>query len=193
MRPAIFFDRDGVINERIVGGYVTEWSQFQFVSGIRAAMTTLSEIGLPVIVVSNQAGIGKGLLSRSVLGDITNRFVAALRLERARVDAVYYCPHAAEDGCWCRKPRIGLIRQAAAEWRIDLDRSVLIGDSPTDVEAANTAHCGAILLSPDGESSAGGRPWRDVAVTTVQKPSEIAGAVARHFRAHQQRDSRASR
>jgi D-glycero-D-manno-heptose 1,7-bisphosphate phosphatase len=147
--PAIFCDRDGVINERIRGGYVTQWSEFRFIEGIEQALAELSTFGLPLIVVSNQAGVGKGVVSPEALAQITESFVSSLGNQGAKVDAVYYCPHVPEARCSCRKPATGLLRQAAEDWRIDLGRSVLIGDSASDLQAAQTSRCQAILLAPD--------------------------------------------
>ncbi|HEY6291757.1 MAG TPA: HAD family hydrolase, partial [Terriglobia bacterium] len=135
-RPVIFLDRDGVINERVVGGYVTNWSEFRFLNGVVPVLRELRRFKLPLIVVSNQAGVGKRLMNRTALADITERFVARLARAAVPIAAVYYCPHAPDDGCRCRKPRPGLLLRAAHDWRIDLGRSILIGDSPSDVEAA---------------------------------------------------------
>ena len=144
--PAIFLDRDGVINEQVSGGYVTQWSQFRFVPGIERLIAGLTELGLPLIVVSNQAGIEKGFIPYTALNDITYRFVASLRSYGARIHAVYYCPHSARRECSCRKPRPGLLERAARDWHLDLNSSVLIGDSPSDAEAARAAGCRAILV-----------------------------------------------
>lgn len=150
-RSAIFLDRDGVINERIVGGYVTHWSEFRFLEGSIAALRELSRFRLPLIVVSNQAGIGNRLMTRAALADITRRFVALLGRSGIRIAAVCYCPHTSDAGCPCRKPRPGLLLQAARDWRIELGRSILIGDSPSDIEAAHAAGCGSILFDPRDE------------------------------------------
>ncbi len=147
-RPAIFLDRDGVINERIVGGYVTNWDAFQFLNGVVPVLRELSRLRLPLIVVSNQAGVGRGFMSRTALANITERFVGRLARARVSIAAVYYCPHAPDAGCRCRKPRPGLLLQAARDWKIDLGRSILIGDSPSDVGAAQAAGCLSILFDP---------------------------------------------
>ncbi len=150
-RAAVFLDRDGVINEQVAGGYVTEWSQFRFVPGIRPALAQISGTGVPVIVVSNQAAVGKGLLDRDTLAGITRRFVRLLRKSNARIDAVYYCPHTPADGCTCRKPKPGLLIEAQRDWGIDLGRSVFLGDSATDAEAGRAAGC-EVMLAPDEAS-----------------------------------------
>jgi D-glycero-D-manno-heptose 1,7-bisphosphate phosphatase len=173
VRPAVFLDRDGVINEKIPGGYVTDWNSFRFVPGITGALRALSSIGLPIIVVSNQAGVGKGMPSRRVLGQITRRFVEALRKEGARVDAVYYCPHAPESGCNCRKPRPGLLEQAAEDWGVALTRSVLVGDSQSDLKAADAVGCRAVIFTRDSDK-ANGSPF---ALRVVRNASDLSGIV----------------
>jgi D-glycero-D-manno-heptose 1,7-bisphosphate phosphatase len=145
-RPAIFIDRDGVINCRRPGDYVLDWSQFEFVPGIRAALKQLSTLGLPMIVISNQAAVGKGLLDRASLEDITARMNETLLTDGTALAAAYYCPHRIEDNCPCRKPKPGLLLSAAADFDIDLPRSVFIGDSETDAEAARAADCGSVLF-----------------------------------------------
>jgi len=177
--PAILLDRDGVINRRIHDGYVTKWSEFKFIPGISRAIAGLSASQLPIIVVSNQAGAGKGLLTRATLIGITKRFVAALRRRGARIDAVYYCPHTALENCGCRKPQPGLLKRAAADWGLDLTRSVLVGDTLSDLAAAAAVGGRGLLLGSGramkpGEGRAAPAPRNLKAVVT---PSEIVQAV----------------
>jgi len=180
---AILFDRDGVINERVVGGYVTEWKQFRFRDGIIPAMAALAKLALPIVVVSNQAGVGKCLLSSRTLEDITERFVSELKECHVRIDAVYYCPHTPEQNCGCRKPRSGLMEAAARDWKLDLSRSVLIADSESDLEAARKVNCHAVFVSSGGDDSArtitNKYPGWDI--STVRGASELAAAVYRFF------------
>lgn len=133
---AIFIDRDGVINQRRPDDYVLDWSQFVFVPGIREALRQLTTLGLPLIVISNQAAVGKGLLSLNDLREITTRMQQLLLKDGIVLAAAYYCPHRSEDGCGCRKPKPGLLVAAAEDFEVDLARSVFIGDSITDVGAA---------------------------------------------------------
>jgi D-glycero-D-manno-heptose 1,7-bisphosphate phosphatase len=170
-RPAIFLDRDGVINERIVDGYVTNWQEFRFVEGALSVLRDLARLRLPILVISNQSGVGKGLVSRSSLRQITERFVAAMERRGARIDGVYYCPHRTEEGCPCRKPKPGLLLAAARDWRIDLGASVMIGDAITDVQAAQAAGCRGILVHRTAESAAAA-PSREKALPqTLVVPS----------------------
>jgi histidinol-phosphate phosphatase family protein len=178
-QPGILLDRDGVINERIVGGYVTEWSEFQFRDGIKRAMASLAELHFPIIVVSNQASIGKRLISYSMLEKITKQFVTELKESGARVDAVYYCPHTPDQNCSCRKPRPGLLEAAAQDWKLDLTRSILIGDSESDLQAARVSNCRAIFVSSqDGDSDvfSASTQW-DTEVPMVTDASKLATTV----------------
>lgn len=176
--PAIFLDRDGVINERILGGYVTRWSAFKFSPGIQRAMADLSSLAPPLIVVSNQAGVGKGLMTPAELAEITRQFVTELRNYGARVDAVYYCTHKPEEHCSCRKPAPGLLLQAAQDWRIDLQSSILIGDSPTDLRAAKATRCRTILFGPQDPENTLASQFEQPDLT-VHDPAGLPAAVRR--------------
>ncbi len=150
--PAIFLDRDGVINCRRPGDYVLDWSQFQFVSGIRLALKQLSTLSLPMIVISNQAAVGKGLLSPAGLQEITARMQQALLADGVSLASVIYCTHRTDEKCNCRKPKPAMLLHAANEFNIDLSQSIFIGDSATDVEAAQAAGCKPVLfVSPDSQ------------------------------------------
>jgi len=176
-RPAVFLDRDGVINEKIDGGYVTGWDSFRFVPGILGALSILSAAPYPIIIVSNQAAVAKGFIGRTVLEELTKRFVAKLRRSGARIDAVYYCPHTPEMNCACRKPKAGLLERAAAEWGVDLKRSVFVGDSLSDMQAAAAAGSRAILFAP----GLNGRKHRPPADDVVSDPGSLAPAVLAHL------------
>jgi D-glycero-D-manno-heptose 1,7-bisphosphate phosphatase len=144
--PAIFVDRDGVINCRRVGDYVLNFSQFVFMPGIRDALKQLAALGLPIIVISNQAAVGKGLLEPAGLEEITAKMEHALREDGTILTAAYYCVHRADENCLCRKPKPELLYRAADDFNVDLSRSVFIGDSETDVRAARAAGCAPILF-----------------------------------------------
>ncbi|MGD0124559.1 MAG: HAD family hydrolase [Terriglobia bacterium] len=143
----VLLDRDGVINRRIISGYVTAWEKFVFLPGALGALRLLHEKNYQVIVVSNQAGVGKGLMSAADLDEITRRFVAEVEAQGGRILGVYYCTHRPEDGCECRKPKPGLLRRAQAEHRFDFGRTYLVGDTESDLLAAHAAGCPAIKVS----------------------------------------------
>jgi D-glycero-D-manno-heptose 1,7-bisphosphate phosphatase len=175
--PGIFLDRDGVINEKIEGSYVTTWEEFRYIDGVRRALLQLSALGLPLIVVSNQAAVGKGLISEETLVEITRRFVSELREAGVEIQAVYYCPHVPQQSCACRKPQPGLLEQAAREWNIDLRNSVMIGDSLTDAQAATAAGCRAVLFSPAKKSLASSTANRSD-LRVAQTPAQLARLTA---------------
>ena len=100
----VLLDRDGVINQRIVGGYVTCWDKFIFLPGALEGLRLLTEKNYHVTVVSNQAGVGKGLMTAADLQEITRKFVKEVDAQGGRIRSVYYCTHRAEDDCPCRKP-----------------------------------------------------------------------------------------
>jgi D-glycero-D-manno-heptose 1,7-bisphosphate phosphatase len=147
--PAIFVDRDGVINQRRPGDYVLDWSQFVFVPGMREALRQLATLGLPMIVISNQAAVGKGLLGTAVLKEITVKMYQALAADGTFLTAAYYCPHRPDENCPCRKPKPALFLGAADDFNIDLSRSIFIGDSETDEQAARAAGCASVLFGLD--------------------------------------------
>ena len=158
---AIFLDRDGVINKKAPeGDYVKNWDEFQFLPGVKEAIRKLNEKGFLVIVVSNQRGIAKGVMTEDDLKKIHARMKEELRKERAVIDGIYYCPHDIEDHCGCRKPEPGMLLKAAREHDIDLDQSWMIGDNESDIEAGKRAGCKTILIgsSPLNDTSEGIEP-----------------------------------
>jgi histidinol-phosphate phosphatase family protein len=153
--PAIFLDRDGVINCRRPGDYVLNWSQFLFVSGIQAALKQLSALHLPMIVISNQAAVGKGLLNPLALQEITAQMQQTLLADGVSLAAVFYCTHRADENCDCRKPRPAMLLSAANEFNIDLSRSIFIGDSVSDIQAGLAAGCKPVLFGSARFESSG--------------------------------------
>lgn len=145
MRPAIFLDRDGVINRNRCD-HVKTWDEFQFLPGALAALARLARLSLPVIVISNQGAVGRGLTTCAAVEEIHARMVDAIRAAGGRVDDVLYCPHRPEDLCACRKPRPGMLLRAAERWRIDLEASILVGDAEADMVAAQNAGCRSLLV-----------------------------------------------
>jgi D-glycero-D-manno-heptose 1,7-bisphosphate phosphatase len=155
MRKAVFLDRDGVINRKArEGEYVTRWEEMEILPGVPAAITLLNQSGMPVIVVSNQRCVAKGLITDAALGDLHRRMCDALALAGATIDAIYYCPHEAEPPCACRKPQPGMLFDAARDHDIDLSNSWMIGDSQADVEAGKNAGCKTAMLANNPSSRA---------------------------------------
>jgi D-glycero-D-manno-heptose 1,7-bisphosphate phosphatase len=138
MFPAILLDRDGVLIENR-SDYVRDWSQVKILpEAIRAL--TLSQIkNYKIVIVTNQSAVGRGLISLESATEINRRLVNLIRHQGGQVDGVFMCPHKPDDGCFCRKPKPGLLLQAAKELSLDLRRSWMIGDAWSDVLAGQTA------------------------------------------------------
>ena len=145
MKPAVFLDRDGVINENRAD-YVRTWEQVVFLPGVFDALRALADSGFAVVVVTNQSAIGRGIMAAEALQTIHDKIARRITEEGGRVDAIYACPHRPDDGCPCRKPRPGMLLQAAADLDIDLAASYLVGDAVTDMEAALAAGCRPVMV-----------------------------------------------
>ncbi len=142
---AVFVDRDGVIN-RNRKDHVKSWDEFVFLPGAVEGMVELTRAGLRTVILTNQAVINRGLLSREALDSIHDRMTGELEAAGAVVDAVYYCPHRPDEHCSCRKPRPGLLLAAAGRLGIELEQSYLVGDALSDIQAGRAAGCRTILV-----------------------------------------------
>lgn len=142
---AIFLDRDGVICENR-SDYVKSWEEFEFLPGAKESLTTLSRLGLPIIIVTNQSAIGRGIVPAAAIEDIHARMLAEISAMGGRVDQVLYCPHHPEDHCTCRKPEPGMLLQASQEHNIDLSQSYMIGDAATDIMAGQQVSCRTFIV-----------------------------------------------
>jgi len=144
-QPAIFLDRDGVINENR-DDYVKAWAEFRFLPGALTAICNLARLRRPIVVITNQSAIGRGYVSHDAVGEIHQRMISAVLNAGGQIDAVLYCPHPPDEHCTCRKPQPGMLLNAAAHLQIDLTQSVFVGDAESDVLAAQRAGCLPILV-----------------------------------------------
>lgn len=142
---AVFLDRDGVINQNR-NDHVKSWGEFEFIPGSLQAIRQLRELGFTVFVVTNQAAIGRGLMTSAALDEIHNRMCGQISASGGYIQDLRYCPHEPREQCSCRKPKPGMILDLAARWQIDLSRAYMVGDALTDVEAARAAACCPILV-----------------------------------------------
>jgi D-glycero-D-manno-heptose 1,7-bisphosphate phosphatase len=145
MRRAVFLDRDGVLNRTVVRDGVpyppASAAELELLDGVPAALRLLAQHGWALIVVTNQPDVARGTQTRAAVEAINQLLIAQLPL-----DAIYTCYHDNADGCDCRKPQPGLLRQAADAYRIDLGQSFMIGDRWSDVVAGRAAGCRTFLL-----------------------------------------------
>ncbi len=144
LRPALFLDRDGVINRRVVNGYVTDPASLEVLDVALEATRRAFDLGALLVVVSNQGCIAQGLATPGQVISVHAALLDQLHARSIDLDAIYWCPHhpSTTDGtslCGCRKPEPGMLTLAASELGIDLRRSVMVGDQPSDAGAAAAA------------------------------------------------------
>lgn len=145
LMQAIFLDRDGVIN-RERSDYVKNWSEFEFLPGALDAIARLTTLRRPIVVITNQSPIGRGIVAESEIHQIHRKMRINVERAAGRIDAFFVCPHHPDAGCGCRKPKPGLLLQAAAQFHLDLEECLFIGDSITDFQAAQAVGCQSILV-----------------------------------------------
>jgi D-glycero-D-manno-heptose 1,7-bisphosphate phosphatase len=145
LRRAAFLDRDGVINRCFVRAgkaYAPRrLADFRLLPGVAAAVRDLKAAGLLVVVVTNQPDIGNGLVDETIVTAMHDRLRA-----RVAVDDIFVCPHSQDAGCACRKPRPGMLIEAAKLWKIDLKRSFIVGDRASDIIAGETVGCYTLFV-----------------------------------------------
>jgi D-glycero-D-manno-heptose 1,7-bisphosphate phosphatase len=152
-RPAVFLDRDGTVMEDV--GYPRDPETVRLLPGATAALAALQAAGFALVIVSNQSGIGRRIITAEQARAVHERFVSKLAGDGVTIDAFRYCPHAPEEGCDCRKPRPDMLLNAAAELGLDLSRSTMIGDRASDLEAGRAAGARTILLGDRDHPAAG--------------------------------------
>lgn len=147
----LFLDRDGTINEEI--DFLTNPDELHLIKGSDSAIREANRLGLKVVVITNQSGVARGLLTEERLKTIHTTLLNMLNKRDAHIDALYYCPHHPELGkppfnieCDCRKPKIGMLKRAEREFGVDLRKSFVIGDRLIDVQTAHAAGATPILV-----------------------------------------------
>jgi D-glycero-D-manno-heptose 1,7-bisphosphate phosphatase len=177
LMPAVFLDRDGVVNRHTPGKYVTRWAEFKILPGVPSALRRLRRAGFRLVIISNQAGVPKGFLKRDELIRITDISLRKFRDAGADVDGAFFCLHHPSEDCSCRKPKPGLLRVAAHFFPTDFSKSFLIGDSLVDILAGAAMTCRTIYLAAKPDAS----------VPATYQASNLSEAV-RWIISHQTRD-----
>jgi histidinol-phosphate phosphatase family protein len=149
----LFLDRDGVLNVKIDGGYVLRPEMLQMLPGAPEALALLARRFPRLIVVTNQRGIARGLMTMEDLAYVHEVLCAQIAAAGGRIDAIFVCPHGLDDGCDCRKPRVGLALQARRQFpEIDFAKSILVGDSDSDIRMGMTAGMFTVRIGDKGSS-----------------------------------------
>ncbi len=159
----VFLDRDGVINEFPGNGnYVTKVKDFYFVPKSLEAIRILTEAGFTLFVVSNQAGVGKGIYSHDKLNRITHHMLKAVKKAGGKIKKIFYCTHRAEEGCRCRKPKIGFILEGLQSLNKTIrtaQNTFFVGDTKIDILAGHNAGCKTIFVLSGREDRWDIRKW----------------------------------
>ena len=142
----VFVDRDGVINQER-SDYVKSISELEIYPNVAENIKLLKDAGFLVIVITNQSAVNRGIISHEMINQIHNSIQDHLKKYGTFLDGFYYCPHTPNENCNCRKPKPGLLQQAILELNIDLNSSWMIGDSDSDIEAADSIGCKAIKIN----------------------------------------------
>lgn len=151
-QPALFLDRDGVFIENRAN-YVRSWEDVEFFPQALAALARIREIPYKIIVVTNQSAVGRGILSLETAVQLNERILAVVREANGRIDASYLCPAQPGTNDPCRKPRPGMLHQAALEHNLDLNQSYMIGDALTDIQAGQAANVRQAVLLLTGRGA----------------------------------------
>jgi D-glycero-D-manno-heptose 1,7-bisphosphate phosphatase len=165
----VVLDRDGTLV--VDRHYLCDPAGLEFLPGAAAALRHLSQFGYRIVVITNQSGIGRGLITPAQLQAMNQRLQDMVKAAGAQLAGIYCCPHAPDAGCQCRKPAQGLMLQAAAELQFEPARAVVVGDQDSDVEFGRRAGSFTIRVSSDGPD-AGSTP-ADAVVADLAAAAEI--------------------
>lgn len=154
LRPKkiVMLDRDGIINKKPPkGDYVKNWSEFIFIKGAIDGLKLLTQKGYQIFIVTNQAGIGRRVMTETALRNIHRNMLIKFKKKGIRIKQIYYCPHGWDEGCDCRKPKPGMLFEAASEYNFDLTKAIFIGDDIRDRLTAKAAGCIFVKMKQDGD------------------------------------------
>jgi histidinol-phosphate phosphatase family protein len=152
MHPAIFLDRDGVLIENRAD-YVRDWSQVKVIPEAIHALSLARTGNYKIVIVTNQSAVGRGLILQANADEINHQLIHLIHHQGGQIDGVYMCPHKPGDDCFCRKPKPGLLLQASQELSLDLQRSWMIGDAWSDLQAGQRAGVRQTILIRTGRGA----------------------------------------
>jgi len=152
MKPAIFLDRDGVIIENRPS-YIRSWADVEIFPQALEALAQINRSRYKIVIVTNQSAVGRGIISLEQAQSVNNRLLEVVRDAGGRIDGIFMCPHAPQDECHCRKPKPGLLLQAAHQMHLDLSQSIMIGDALSDLLAGQAAGIQKTILVQTGRGA----------------------------------------
>tara|TARA_A100001011_G_scaffold334303_1_gene362584 strand:- start:91 stop:660 length:570 start_codon:yes stop_codon:yes gene_type:complete len=178
-KKIILIDRDGVINEKAPQGeYIKSWKEFELIEDTVQSMRHLANQGFSFIIVTNQAGIARGMVSEKELISIHKLMVSELDSKGIKIRDIFVCPHHWNENCNCRKPKAGLFFQISKKYLLRMDTTLYIGDDIRDVEAAYNAGCGSVLISSRNHNNILNKPKYTI---RVDKLSDALTKIEAHM------------
>ncbi len=200
MMKIVFLDRDGVINTFPgFGNYVTKVKDFHFLPGALGSIVELTRQGYAIFIVSNQAGVSKGVYSQKKLDQIHRHMITRINKAGGRIRKAFYCTHRSDEGCDCRKPCIGSLKKALGLVGKSLQHAkhaYFVGDDRTDIEAGHRAGCKTIAVLSGKNKAKDIRSWDikpDVVVQSLKQASEIIIYENSHHSRNRRRRTQKSR
>ncbi len=159
---SLFLDRDGVINKKLPGDYVKKWEEFEFLDGVPEAIKRFSEIFGKLFIVTNQQGIGKGIMTDRDLNILHNQMMDEIRYSEGRINKIYYSPYRDAEKSVFRKPNPGMARKAKIDFPdIEFNKSIMVGDSVSDLQFGKNAGMFTVFISTDENQIAENKPLID--------------------------------
>lgn len=174
----LFLDRDGVINKRIFGGYVTNPNKFEFLPGVLDSLAFFSSIFKRIIVITNQQGVGKGIMTEAELIALHNHMISEIKKAGGKIDGIYYCTNLAETPDNCRKPSVKMAHKAISDFpEINMKKSIMVGDSQCDIEFGNNAGMNTVFVT----NESGDKIPTDLSDLNVNSLSELKFIIKKRF------------
>ena len=146
-KPAVFMDRDDTLIDD--PGFLRDPEKVKLLPGVVEGLKKLREAGYLLVIISNQSGIGRGIIKPEELDQVNSRLLEILKKNDIEIDRIYWCPHTPDDKCDCRKPATGMLQRAVKDLNIDLSGSVMVGDRPSDIKAGKNMEITSILINHD--------------------------------------------
>lgn len=175
LSKVVFLDKDGVINEDSPD-YIKNWAEVSFIPGSLEALRRLEIAGFTVILITNQSGINRGLMTQSALNYMLAKMAHVVADAGGCITDAFYCPHMPDENCHCRKPLPGLVQKACQTYAIDLLSACMIGDSAKDIECGLAAGCGSTILVKTGNGAVAEKELQEKGVAPTYTAPDLLKA-----------------
>lgn len=178
----VLIDRDGTVN--VEKHYLSDPDDLKLETGVATGMRRMMEMGLGLVIVTNQSGVARGYFNEARVKEINDRLLQMLKAEGIEVDGVYYCPHATDEGCDCRKPNPGMALQAARDLDFNLAQAFMIGDKPADIDMGRAIGAKTFLVRTGYGAEHEGKVEVDYVVDGLDQAADIIEANIKRAQSH---------